>query len=230
MKSAERTRAKTLALCVLMLAVALLAWYAGTRAPDNAVNDGRYTPVGNSFARFSSNGVEVVTREGETLYSAEFDYPDRLLTRSGETAAAWTGEGEMLLLGEGGYRRVSVRGELLGVFGSECGAVCAITAAESGGERIALYGAYGEVFSFEPEGRAIAAAVSPDGGALAVLTLDGAFYVSAYSLPLGGALWRRGLDSAAYDLEWEGSSRVRADTGSGELYIDALTGETLPQG
>ena len=67
MKSAVRARTKTVAFCVMLLAVLCLVWYAGTLAPDNAVISGNYTAVGNSYARFSSENAELLSGDGEVL-------------------------------------------------------------------------------------------------------------------------------------------------------------------
>lgn len=88
MKSAVRARTKTVAFCVMLLAVLCLVWYAGTLAPDNAVISGNYTAVGNSYARFSSENAELLSGDGEVLSAVEFGYPERYLTSSGETAVA----------------------------------------------------------------------------------------------------------------------------------------------
>ena len=153
---ARLRRGKTLAFCSLLLAVAAVAWFASARAPENEVISGNYTPVGNSYARFSSENVEVVTREGEVLYSAGFDYPRRALTASGEGAAAWSEGGEILLLGEGGHRRVRIDGAVCGVFGSDCGAL-AVVSEKRGEVRVSVCTALGEVLSISPDAWPVAA-------------------------------------------------------------------------
>lgn len=166
---ARLRRGKTLAFCSLLLAVAAVAWFASARAPENEVISGNYTPVGNSYARFSSENVEVVTREGEVLYSAGFDYPRRALTVSGEGAAAWSEGGEILLLGEGGYRRVLIDGAVCGVFGSDCGAL-AVVSEKRGEVRVRVCTALGEVLSISPDAWPVAAGIDAAGRTLALLT------------------------------------------------------------
>lgn len=230
MGSAVRARTKTVAFCVMLLAVLGLAWYAGTLAPDNEVISGNYTAVGNSYARFSSENAELLSGDGEVLSSVAFDYPERYLAASGETAVAWEPGGCIAFLGAGGARMEDVDGRLLGVFGSGCGAVAAIT--ESGGEvAVLIFGSPGVELGLTPGTRPIAAVISPDGTLLALLSpeRDG-FYVSAYSLPDMAPAWRTPLDRPQYDLEWTGAAALTASGGDGETYIDGLTGEMLPRG
>ena len=221
---ARLRRRKTLAFCSLLLAVAAVAWFASARAPENEVISGNYTPVGNSYARFSSENVEVVTREGEVLYSAGFDHPRRALTASGEGAAAWSEGGEILLLGEGGYKRVLIDGAVCGVFGSDRGAL-AVVSEKRGEVRVSVCTALGEVLSISPDAWPVAAGIDAAGRTLALLTAGaGGFAVSAYSLPGAAESWTVALDSPRYDLEWTDAGTLRVFGGGEELYIDAVTG------
>lgn len=204
MKNAVRVRrSRMLAFCFAALALIAVVWSAAATAREDEIPAG-YTSIGNFLAHFSSDVVEVVTAEGEVVYTAPFDYAGRTLTPSGEGAAAWApGEG-MLLLGEGGYLRVEPAGKLLGVFGSVGGAVCAVCETRDG-PAVTVYSGSAAVFSLECESFfPIACAVSPSGNELAVLSADGAGYaLRIYSISGGSAAVER-LDSAAADLSWTG--------------------------
>lgn len=229
MKSAVRARTKTVAFCVMLLAVLCLVWYAGTLAPDNAVISGNYTAVGNSYARFSSENAELLSGDGEVLSAVEFGYPERYLTSSGETAVAWEPGGNIAFLGAGGARLEKAEGQLLGVFGSDTGAVSALI--EDGGEvKAEIFAAPGVKLVLSPGNRPIAAVIGGRGTVLALLSpeRDG-FYVSAYSLPDMSPAWRTPLDGPQYDLEWTDTAVLCAFGGDGEIYIDGLTGEMLPR-
>lgn len=223
MRSAVLRRGKTLALCALLLSAALLYWFVSARSDTSAEVFASYVPAGNNFARFASDNVELLSRSGEVLVSEPFAYEDRALASCGDAAAAWSACGEVVFLGEGGARRASLPGELLGLFGSDCGSAAAIC--EIRGEAVVcLYGIYGEVLRIAPEAWPIAAEISPDGALLAVLGADGAgFSVEAYSLPAGRCRWQLRLDGPEYDLEWETARTLRVFGGAG-LYIDGLTG------
>ena len=202
MKNAVRVRrGRMLALCFAALALIAVAWSAAVTAPEDEIPAG-YTSIGNSFAHFSSDDVEVVTAEGEVLYSVPFDYDRRTLTPSGEGAAAWAPGESMLLLGEGGYLNVEPEGELLGVFGSVGGAVCAVCETRDG-PSVTVYRGSTAVFSLECESFfPLAAAVSPYGSELALLCADGAGYaLRTYSLS-GGSVSVDRLDGAAAGLTW----------------------------
>lgn len=122
---ATRNKSKVTAFCCLLLAVLAVVW-AASAGGEKEENPGDYTVFGNSFARLTSDSVEVFSRSGDLMYTVPLTGSGSVLTASGETAALWSPGGGLLFLGEGGYRSAAVNGELLGVFGSECGAVCAI--------------------------------------------------------------------------------------------------------
>ena len=139
--------------------------------------------MGNSYARFSSENAELLSGDGEVLSAVEFGYPERYLTSSGETAVAWEPGGNIAFLGAGGARLEKAEGRLLGVFGSDTGAVSALV--EDGGEvKAEIFAAPGVKLELSPGNRPIAAVIGGRGSVLALLSpeRDG-FYVSAYSLP-----------------------------------------------
>ena len=145
--NALKTRKNTVtALCFLLLAVCALLWSA-TAGTDEGLDEER-----NTFARFSSDSVEVLDSGGQVLYSVPFAHPLRTLTPSGEVCAAWAPGGEVLFLGRGGYKTPEVPGRVLGVFGSECGAVVLICETGSGDTLVTVYGAGGPVFTLQPRG------------------------------------------------------------------------------
>ena len=198
--NALKTRKNTVtALCFLLLAVYALLWSA-TAGTDEGAGEER-----NTFARFSSDSVEVLGTDGQVLYSVPFTHPLRALTPSGEVCAAWAPGGEVLFLGRGGYKTPEVPGRVLGVFGSECGAVVLICETGSGDTLVTVYGAGGPVFTLQPEDFfPVAATVSPDALALALLAADGYGYsLRTYSLNDGEALTNQYLDGEAYSIKWE---------------------------
>ena len=92
--NALKTRKNTVtALCFLLLAVCALLWSA-TAGTDEGAGEER-----NTFARFSSDSVEVLGTDGQVLYSVPFTHPLRALTPSGEVCAAWAPGGEVLFRG-----------------------------------------------------------------------------------------------------------------------------------
>lgn len=229
MRSATRARAHVTAFCVMLLAVLGMVWYASTLAPDNAVISGNYTPVGNNFARFSSGKAELLSRTGEVISSVEFDYPDRALTAAGSVAAAWEPGGSIAFLGEGGAKLAREDG-LLGLFGSESGAVSMIVE-RSGRAEVVVYGAPGVRLELTAGSWPIAAVISPHGDVLAILSPEeGGMSVTAYSLPGSEELWHTTLSSPQFDLEWIDDAALHAFRGGGDIYIDGYTGEIVPQG
>ncbi len=200
--AARKRRGKLTALCFLLLALTAAVWAAAAAAPEEV--SGEYVPVGNSFARISSGAVEVFSDTGEELYTASAGTALLALTPAGDRAAAWAPGGEALLLAEDGYSRMDISGRLLAVFGGECGYAAALSEEASGRCRAAVYGAQGEEFSVECEGFfPVAAALPPEGDALALLGVDSAGYlVKAYSAA-GAALYEHRLDEAALTLIWD---------------------------
>ena len=224
MRSSTLRRGKTLSLLAALLAAALLYWFVSARTAGDGEIYADYVPVGNNFARFTSDSVELTDRDGVVLASAPFDHAGRALTVSGEIAAAWSPGGEVVFLAAGGCRDARLPGTLLGLFGSDCGAVAAIC--EIRGEAAVLvYGQYGEALRLETEEWPIAAAISPDGSGLAVLTAGtGGFSVGLYGLADGRRLWTLKTDRPEYDLEWADGRTLRAFGGGTELYIDGPSG------
>lgn len=216
---ATRNKSKVTAFCCLLLAVLAVVW-AASAGGEKEENPGDYTVFGNSFARLTSDSVEVFSRSGDLMYTVPFTGSGSVLTASGETAALWSPGGGLLFLGEGGYRSAAVNGELLGVFGSECGAVCAICETGRSQFAVSVYSAAGEAFSLTAEGFfPLAAAVSPDGGELALLCADETgYFVRTYSLRSGAAQADTRLDGTAYSLTWD-SSGLRAAYTDGEAII-----------
>ena len=158
---ATRNKSKVTAFCCLLLAVLAVVW-AASAGGEKEENPGDYTVFGNSFARLTSDSVEVFSRSGDLMYTVPLTGSGSVLTASGETAALWSPGGGLLFLGEGGYRSAAVNGELLGVFGSECGAVCAICETGRSQFAVSVYSAAGEAFSLTAEGF-----FSPRGGRIA---------------------------------------------------------------
>ena len=204
MKSALRIRrGKAAAFCCLLLAVLAAVWSAAADPEENASD---MLAVGNSFVRFSSENLELLSSRGEILCSLPFPYEGRQITAAGPGAAAWAPGAELVLLGGAGYMRVETEGSLLGVFGGECGAVCAICETPQA-LSVHVLDIRGEVFSLVCEDFSpLAAALSPDGGQLAVLSADDeGCAVRIFSTLSGEALELSRLDAPALSLYWDGS-------------------------
>lgn len=231
MKAAGIRKSTVTAFCCLLIAILAIVWAAAASAPDGVEPQEDYTHVGNSFARFSSTDVEVCDAAGNTLYSVPFEWEGRSLAASGEAAVAWEPGGEMLFLGEGGYKRLQTDGTILGVYGSECGAAAVISETESGFS-VSVFGAAGESFSMKAdEFWPLAAAVGPGGTTLAVLGADEDGYLAGlYGMDAGGLLWETRLDMPAYSLEWDGAHVIALRGFDGEVRIDASGGAAIAGG
>ena len=199
---AQKTRVRHVALCFFLLAVAAIVWTAAERREQEPEELTNYAALGNSFARISSGRAEVFSASGELAYAV--DCGAERLEPCGEAAAAWSPGGRLVFLGAGGYREAGTHGELLGVFGSESGAACALWLGPDGA-RVSVYGAAGEAAHICPGDGIfpLAAAISPRLDAAAVLGADSEGYVLLeYSLPGLELRASARLDSPAYTLIW----------------------------